>query len=440
MTTAQKTPPDVDAAAAVEVIGGTEDPGGVRVSDGLMALARAATRSGAALKAGLGLSVESVKIALGRSEVAPAKGDNRFADPTWTDNPGYRRLKQGYLAWSAAVDSVVEAGGRRLAHPGAGPLRGRDPHVVAGADEHAAGQPGGAEAGHRDRRRQPPDRRPPLRRRPAPQRRHAEAGRPERVHRWARTWRSRPGAVVFRNEVFELLQYQPTTPTVRTRPVLMVPPPINKYYFLDLAPGRSFIEHAVAQGLQFFVISWRNPRKEHAGWDLDTYGQAVLDAIDATLEITGSDSRQRARDVRRRDHHLRRPLPPGRSGGRAGQLRVVRGDAARLGLPGHGRRLPVAGAAGGGPAPVPQRRRPRRPVAGGRVHLDAAQRTGVELLGQQLPDGQRAAGLRHPGLERRQDEPARRAPRPVPRHLRRQPRWSSRGPSRCSARPSTCRR
>ncbi len=99
-----------------------------------------------------------------------------------------------------------------------------------------------------------------------------------------------PGSVVYRNEVFELLQYQPTTPTVRARPVLLIPPPINKYYFLDLAPGRSFIEHAVAQGLQFFVISWRNPSKEHADWDLDTYGQAVLDAIDATCEITGSDS------------------------------------------------------------------------------------------------------------------------------------------------------
>src|SRR5919109_643055 len=113
MTTAQKASTDAAGTAAAEAVGGTEDPGGVRMSDGLVALTRAATHSGAALKAGLGLSVESVKIALGRSEVAPAKGDNRFADPAWTENPGYRRLKQGYLAWSSAIDSVVEAAGVR---------------------------------------------------------------------------------------------------------------------------------------------------------------------------------------------------------------------------------------------------------------------------------------------------------------------------------------
>src|SRR5256714_2836702 len=108
MSTAQKTPPET-AAAAAEVVGGTEDPGGVRVSEGLMALARAATHSQAAVKASLGLSVEAVRIALGRSEVAPGKGDNRFTDPAWTENPGYRRIKQGYLAWSSSIDSVVDA-------------------------------------------------------------------------------------------------------------------------------------------------------------------------------------------------------------------------------------------------------------------------------------------------------------------------------------------
>ena len=74
MTTAQRTDTDDDAAAAAEVVGGTEDPGGVRVSDGVVALARAATHSRAALKATVGLSVESVRIALGRSVLAPAPG------------------------------------------------------------------------------------------------------------------------------------------------------------------------------------------------------------------------------------------------------------------------------------------------------------------------------------------------------------------------------
>ena len=69
----------------------------------------------------------------------------------------------------------------------------------------------------------------------------------------------------------------------------MVAPQINKYYFMDLAPGRSFIEHAVARGLQFFVISWRNPGAEQRDWNLDTYAEAVLRVIDVAREITRSD-------------------------------------------------------------------------------------------------------------------------------------------------------
>src|SRR5207244_12659878 len=88
-----------------------------------------------------------------------------------------------------------------------------------------------------------------------------------------------PGAVVYRDEVCEVLQYEPTTPTVRQRPALLVPPQIGKYYFMDLAPQRSFIEHAVARGIPFFVVSWRNPTSEHADWDFDTYAAAVDRAI-----------------------------------------------------------------------------------------------------------------------------------------------------------------
>ena len=69
----------------------------------------------------------------------------------------------------------------------------------------------------------------------------------------------------------------------------MVAPQINKYYFMDLAPGRSFIEHAVGRGLQFFVISWRNPGADQRTWDLDTYAEAVLRAIDVARDVTGSD-------------------------------------------------------------------------------------------------------------------------------------------------------
>jgi polyhydroxyalkanoate synthase len=98
-----------------------------------------------------------------------------------------------------------------------------------------------------------------------------------------------PGAVVLRTPVFELIQYRPTTGTVRQVPLLMVPPTINKYYIADLAPGRSIVEHYVGQGQQVFMISWRNPDERHADWGLDAYGQAVLDAMDAVREVTGVD-------------------------------------------------------------------------------------------------------------------------------------------------------
>jgi polyhydroxyalkanoate synthase len=97
-----------------------------------------------------------------------------------------------------------------------------------------------------------------------------------------------PGSVVFRNEVLELIQYTPSTKQVHSRPLLVVPPQINKFYILDLAPGRSLVEHAVAQGQQVFMISWRNPGPAMRAWDLDTYVTAVEEGMDAALQITGS--------------------------------------------------------------------------------------------------------------------------------------------------------
>jgi polyhydroxyalkanoate synthase subunit PhaC len=97
-----------------------------------------------------------------------------------------------------------------------------------------------------------------------------------------------PGAVVARTDVYELIQYKPSTPTVHQFPLLMVPPMINKYYITDLAPGRSMLEFFVAQGYQVFVISWRNPTQYARDWDVNTYGGAIVDAMQAAREITKS--------------------------------------------------------------------------------------------------------------------------------------------------------
>ncbi|HEV3290506.1 MAG TPA: alpha/beta fold hydrolase, partial [Streptosporangiaceae bacterium] len=97
-----------------------------------------------------------------------------------------------------------------------------------------------------------------------------------------------PGAVVARDDVAEVLQYAPAADTVFARPVLVVPPPIGRFYFLDLRPGRSFAEYAVSRGLQVFMLSWRNPAPEQGHWDLDTYARTVSAAIDSVREVTGS--------------------------------------------------------------------------------------------------------------------------------------------------------
>ena len=222
---------------------------------------------------------------------------------------------------------------------------------------------------------------------------------------------------MFRNEVLELIQYAPQTDEVYEVPALVVPPTINKFYALDLAPERSLVEYGVRQGRQMFVISWRNPDARHASWNLDTYVRAVLDALDAVEEITGSE---------------RTVLGGVCSGGILASM-----TAAYLAGIGRQDRLaalclavtvidyhdagtvvrPRRRAAGGpGQGEVRAQGLPRRPGAGRGVRVAPARRPGVELLGQQLPARQAAAGVRHPVLELRHHpddrRPARRLRRP----------------------------
>ncbi len=97
------------------------------------------------------------------------------------------------------------------------------------------------------------------------------------------------GAVVFENDVMQLIQYAPRAPQVRSRPVLIVPPFINKYYILDLQPENSFVRFALEQELQVFVVSWRNVPEAlgHLSWD-DYVRDGVLAGIDAVTEVSGS--------------------------------------------------------------------------------------------------------------------------------------------------------
>ena len=97
-----------------------------------------------------------------------------------------------------------------------------------------------------------------------------------------------PGKVVYQNDLMQLIQYAPTTETVKRRPLLIMPPWINKFYILDLRPRNSFIRWAVAQGHTVFVISWVNPDEQLAAKSFEDYmREGPLAALDAIEQATG---------------------------------------------------------------------------------------------------------------------------------------------------------
>ena len=98
------------------------------------------------------------------------------------------------------------------------------------------------------------------------------------------------GAVVFENDLFQLIQYEPATEQVAARPLLIVPPCINKFYILDLQPANSFVRFAVEHGMTVFIVSWRNPDAScgHFGWD-DYVEHGAMRAIEIARSISGAD-------------------------------------------------------------------------------------------------------------------------------------------------------
>jgi polyhydroxyalkanoate synthase len=231
------------------------------------------------------LTGDLAKIAAGRSDLKPAKRDRRFADAGWNGNWLLRRVLQSYLAAGATVDGLIDDAqldwrAERQARFAAGnvidalapsnfPLT--NPAVLkATIDEGGANLVRGAKRFARD-----------------------FPGLPSTVDTSQFTVGENlaltPGRVIKRTEVYELISYGAQTDEVRQIPLLLVPPTINKFYVLDLAPERSMVEYLVRQGQQVFVISWRNPDARHAAWDIDTYGQAVIDALDAVEQVSGAD-------------------------------------------------------------------------------------------------------------------------------------------------------
>ena len=234
-----------------------------------------------------GLAAELGRIAVGTSVVAPPKRDRRFADPAWAENPLLRRVVQAYLAAERTGDELVEDAAldwrddkrvRFLADNLAEALSPSNVPLVNPASAKAAIDSGGLTLARGGinllRDLVAPPRVPEM-----VDTSQFEVGRNIAVT---------PGAVVLRTDVLELIQYRPQTDEVREVPLLVVPPTINKYYAMDLAPGRSLVEYLVRGGQQVFMISWRNPDARHAGWGLDTYVEEVLGALDAAQRVTGA--------------------------------------------------------------------------------------------------------------------------------------------------------
>src|SRR5262245_37705360 len=233
------------------------------------------------------LVAELIRILAGQSALAPEQGDKRFQDSTWKDNPFYRVWLQGYLAWRDSLNAFVNRAGFGSTNTA------RARFVVSLLTEAVAptnflpGNPAALkkmmETGGASLVRGLQNLIQDI---------VTNGGMPAQVNKSAfqvgKNLATTPGAVVFRNEVCEVIQYAPTTGQVYARPLLFVPPQINKFYLIDLSPGKSFIEYAVRNGVQTFAISWRNPTAAQCNWGLETYLYSILEAIDAAREITGS--------------------------------------------------------------------------------------------------------------------------------------------------------
>ena len=257
------------------------------LSAGARFLRSVATQPQVVARRALELAQDEAKVMLGSSDIAPAPKDRRFTDDAWSTNPVYKRIAQTYLAADKAVHGIVAD----LDVDDKTRLRTEflaDLVTDAAAPTNTLiGNPAALKEARRTKGQSLVD-----------GARHAmhdlrnNGGMPSMVDSRPFTpgdsVASTPGSVVFRNEVLEVIQYAPTTAKVGQRPLLVVPPQINKYYVLDLAPGRSLFEHLVAQGHQVFAISWRNPGAEQRDWNLDTYCAAIIEATDVALEITGA--------------------------------------------------------------------------------------------------------------------------------------------------------
>ena len=226
--------------------------------------------------------------AAGQAPVAaPERGDRRFSANEWRDNPFYSLLKQSYLLNARLLNDMIDAADtdaktkhklRFYAHQFIDSMSPANfamtnPDVIKLALES---QGESVKAGLANLREDLERKRISITDESA-----FEVGRNVAVS---------VGAVVFENDLFQLIQYAPLTDQVATRPLVIVPPCINKFYILDLQPENSFVRFACEQGHTVFLVSWRNPGAElgRITWD-DYLSQGAMKAIEVARAISGAD-------------------------------------------------------------------------------------------------------------------------------------------------------
>jgi polyhydroxyalkanoate synthase len=227
-------------------------------------------------------------IVAGNSERAPRAGDRRFSDATWKESALHSRMLKAYLAWGNAVSGFVDK-------TSLSDLDKARAHLVTEILIDAVAPTNSMLTN------------------PAAVRKFVDTGgrslwhglknyfddlagnggMPAMVDQSAfkvgENLATTPGAVIFRNELLELIQYTPTTPKAWKRPLVITPPQINKYYALDLSPDKSMVRFLLESGIQVFCVSWRNPTSANRDWGLDSYVTALDEAVDVAREVTGSD-------------------------------------------------------------------------------------------------------------------------------------------------------
>jgi len=219
------------------------------------------------------------------AESAPA--DRRFASREWRENPYYAYLRQSYLLASRYVEDLVDSAPLDTVAKDRARFAARQWIDAMCPANFAATNPAALQQAIETQGES-------LTRGLANLLGDARKGRisqtDESAFEVGRNLAVTPGEVVFENELIQLIQYRPATPQVAARPLVMIPPCINKFYVLDLQPENSFVKYAVEQGHTVFMVSWRNvgAAQGHFTWD-DYLEKGVISALVVAKKITKSD-------------------------------------------------------------------------------------------------------------------------------------------------------